>query len=322
MTCGPPPLPCPWHVPRRLYPNVAPVDWNTPVAEGSPKTWAEVRSELEPKSRKLTSSQVEDCIGRLFELEKKKDEARERARVTRVEGTRFQARKLTAGQLEAHLERCVRCVRWGGSMEPALPLPPPRVYYTVPHQPLWNPPSPPPPQRRTPGVLHGTPSAFMEHPLPPSPTALHIGCATWYPTSLYGTAPSPHPPQHCTSGVLHGTPSAFVEHPLPPIPHSAAHRVYYMVPHQPLWNSPHITGQRITPTQRMSLPLPPCSIPHSQRPCALLHPAVLASAVLHPAVLHGRWMCSVPLVPRVPLTNSAPVWRWGVPDQLLPPPPP
>ena len=71
--------------------------------------------------------------------------------------------------------------------------------------------SPPPPQHCTPGVQHGTPPAFMEHP---------------------------PPPQHCTLGVLHGTPPAFMEHPPPPLPHTTAHRLYYTVRHQPLWNTP------------------------------------------------------------------------------------
>ena len=157
-----------------------------------------------------------------------------------------------------------------------------RVYYTVPHQPLWNTPPPfpaalhtrwstryptslygtplpPSPQHCTPGGLHGTPPAVMEHPSPlphstahrvvytvphqplwdtpsPFPTALHTGWSTRYPTSLYGT-PLPPSPQHCTPGGLHGTPPAFMEHPSP-LPHSTAHRVVYTVPHQPLWNTP------------------------------------------------------------------------------------
>ena len=133
-----------------------------------------------------------------------------------------------------------------------------RVYYTVPHQPLWNipppfptalhtgcttryphslygTPLPPSPQHCTPRVLHGTPPALWNIP-PPFPTALHTRCTTRYPTSLYGT-PLPPSPQHCTPGVLHGTPPAFMEHPSP-LPHSTAHRVVYRVPHQPLWNTP------------------------------------------------------------------------------------
>ena len=77
--------------------------------------------------------------------------------------------------------------------------------------PAFMEPPPPPPQHRTMGVPHGTPPAFMEHPPPP-------------------------PPQHRTPAVLHGTPPGFMEHP--PLPHSTAHRVYYTVPHQLLWNTP------------------------------------------------------------------------------------
>ena len=67
--------------------------------------------------------------------------------------------------------------------------------YTVSHQPSWNTPC-------------------------PSPAALHAGCTTQYPTSLYRTPPAP-PPQHCTPGVLHSTPPAFIEHP--PLPRSTEH---------------------------------------------------------------------------------------------------
>ena len=102
-----------------------------------------------------------------------------------------------------------------------------RVYYTVPHQPLWNAPSPPPPQHCTPGVLHGTPPAFMDN-LPPYPTALHTGCTTQYPTSLYGQSP--------------------------PLPHSTSHRVYYTVPHQPLWTTSPPPPQNCTPGVLHSTP--------------------------------------------------------------------
>ena len=184
--------------------------------------------------------------------------------------------------------------------EPLWNTPPPflhstahRVYYKVPHQPLWNTPPPfpaalhtrcttryptslyetplpPSPQHCTPGVLHGTPPAFIEHPSPlphstahqvvytvphqpfwntppPFPTALHTRCTTRYPTSLYGT-PLPPSPQHCTPGGLHGTPPPFMEHSSP-LPHSTAHQVVYTVPHEPLWNTPppflHSTAHRV-----------------------------------------------------------------------------
>ena len=67
-------------------------------------------------------------------------------------------------------------------------------------------PPPPPPQHWTPGALHGTPPAFMEHP-----------------------------PQH-TPSALHGAPPALMDPP--PLPHSTAHQVYYTVPHQPSWATP------------------------------------------------------------------------------------
>ena len=121
-----------------------------------------------------------------------------------------------------------------------------RAYYTVPHQPFWNTPSPPLPQHCTPGVLHGTPPAFMEHPPPPSSTALHTGRTTWYLV--------PHQP-------FWNTPS--------PLPHSTAHQVYYTVPHQPLWNIPrppsptalHTGCTTRYPTSLSGTPPPP--LPHS-----------------------------------------------------------
>ena len=144
-----------------------------------------------------------------------------------------------------------------------------RVYYTVPHQPLWNTPPPfpialhtgcttrypislyatPPPLPHSTAhhVVYTVPHQPLCNTPPPFPTALHTGCTTRYPISLYGT-PLPPSPQHCTPGVLHGTPSAFMEHPSP-LPHSIAHQVYYMVPHQPLWNTapplPHSTAHRV-----------------------------------------------------------------------------
>ena len=150
-----------------------------------------------------------------------------------------------------------------------------RVYHTVPHQPLWNTPSLIPPPHCTPGVLHGTPSAFMEHPLPHSPTALHngcttrystpshsppalhTGCTTRYPASLYGTPPPSFP--HRTAQRVYYT----VQHPLP-LPPGTAHRVYYTVSRQPLWNTPslipppHCTPGVLhgTPSAFMEHPLP------------------------------------------------------------------
>ena len=252
------------------------------------------------------------------------------------------------------------------------------VYYTVPHQPLWNTPPrfptalhttcttryptslsgtplPPSPQHCTPGVLHGTPPAFMEHPSPlphstahrvvytvphqplwnippPFPTALHTRCTTRYPTSLYGTPlppspqyctpgvlhgtapafmehPSPPSPQHCTPGVLHGTPPAFMEHP-PPFPHSTTHHVYYTVPHQPLWNTPppfptelHTRCTTWYPTSLYGTPLPPSPqhsttcVLHSTPPAFMEHPSPLPHSTAHQVYY---------TVPHQPLWNTPP----------------
>ena len=216
-----------------------------------------------------------------------------------------------------------------------------QVYYTVPHQPLWNTPPPfptalhtrcttryptslygtplpPSPQHCTPGGLHGTPPAVMEHPspLPHStahrvvytvphqplwntpplfPTALHTGCTTRSPTSLYGT-PLPPSPQHCTPGGLHGTPPAVMEHPSP-LPHSTAHRVVYTVPHQPLWNTPplfptalHTGCTTRSPTSLYGTPLPPspqhCTPGglHGTPPAFMEHPSPLPHSTAHQVV--------------------------------------
>ena len=229
-----------------------------------------------------------------------------------------------------------------------------QVVYTVPHQPLWNTPPPfptalhtrcttryptslygtplpPSPQHRTPGGLHGTPPAFMQHPSPlphstahrvvytvphqplwntppPFPTALHTRCTTRYPTSLYGTPLHPSP-QHCTPGVLHGTPPAFMEHPSP-LPHRTAHRVVYMVPQQPLWNTPppfptalHTRWSTRYPTSLYGTPLPPS--PRHCTPCGLHgtpqafmeHPSPLPHSTAHRVVY---------TVPHQPLWNTPP----------------
>ena len=229
-----------------------------------------------------------------------------------------------------------------------------RVYYTVPHQPLWNTPPPfptalhtawstryptnlygtplpPSTQHCTPGVLHGTPSAFMEHssPLPhsiahrvvytvphqplwntppPFHTALHTGCTTRYPISLYGTLLPPSP-QHCTPGGLHGTPPAFMQHPSP-LPHSTAHRVYYTVPHQPLWNTPppfpialHTGCTTRYPISLYATPLPPspqhCTpgVLHGTPPAFMEHPSPLPHSIAHQVYY---------MVPHQPLWNTAP----------------
>ena len=229
-----------------------------------------------------------------------------------------------------------------------------QVYYVVPHQPLWNTPPPfptalhtrwstryptslygtplpPSPQHCTPGVLHGTPPAFMEHPSPlphstahrvvytvphqplwntppPFPTALHTRCTTRYPTSLYGTPLHPSP-QHCTPGGLHGTPPPFMEHPSP-LPHSTAHRVVYMVPHQPLWNTPppfptalHTRWSTRYPTRLYGTPLPPS--PRHCTPCGL-H-GTPQDFVEHPSPLpHSTAHRVVYTVPHQPLWNTPP----------------
>ena len=185
---------------------------------------------------------------------------------------------------------------------------------------------------RYPISLYGTPP-------PPSPTTLHTGCTTRYPISLYGT-PLPPPPQHCTPGVLHGTPSAFMEHPPlspttlhtrcttryptslfgtpPPLPHSTAHRVYYMVPHQPLWNTPlPPPPQHCTPGVLHGTPLAPIEH-HTPSPTALhtrctaqyptsfygIHPCPLLNSTAHQVLrstigsgktLTSPWQSSRPL---------------------------
>ena len=216
-----------------------------------------------------------------------------------------------------------------------------QVYYTVPHQPFWNTPPPfptalhtrcttryptsrygtplpPSPQHCTPGGLHGTLPAFMEHPSPlphstahrvvytvphqplwntplPFPTALHTGCTTRYPTSLYGT-PLPPSPQHCTPGGLHGSPPAFMEHPSP-LPHSTAHQVYYSVPHHPLSNTPppfptalHTGWSTRYPTSLYGTPHPPspqhCTPGglHGTPPAVMEHPTPLPHSTAHRVV--------------------------------------
>ena len=279
-----------------------------------------------------------------------------------------------------------------------------QVYYTVPHQPLWNTPPPfptalhtgwstryptslygtplppfptalhtgwstryptslyetplpPSPQHCTPGVLHGTSPAFMEHsfPLPhstahrvvytvphqplwnippPFPTALHTGCTTRYPTTLYGTPlrpspqyctpgvlhgtppafmehPTPPSPQHCTPGVLHGTPPAFMEHPSP-LPHSTAHQVYYMVPHQPLWNTPppFPTALHTMCTTQYSTSLYGTPLPSSPQHCTLggLHGTPLAF-MEHPSPLpHSTAHHVYYTVLHQPLWNTPPLF--------------
>ena len=272
-----------------------------------------------------------------------------------------------------------------------------RVVYTVPHQPLWNNPPPfptalhtrwstrypaslygtplppfpttlhtrcttryptslygtplpPSPQHYTPSVLHGTPPAFLEHPSPlpdstahqvvymvphqplwntppPFPTALHTGWSTRYPTSLYGT-PLPPSPQHCTPGGLHGTPPAFMEHPSP-LPHSTAHRVYYTVPHQPLWNTPppfptaqHTGWSTRYPTSLYGTPLPPspqhCTPGglHGSPPAFMEHPSPLPHSTAHQVYYS---------VPHQPLSNTPPPfptalhtgWSTRYPTSLL-----
>ena len=164
-----------------------------------------------------------------------------------------------------------------------------QVYYTVPHQPLWNTP-------------------------PPFPTALHTRCTTRYPTSLYGT-PLPPSPQHCTPAVLHGTPPAFMEHPSP-LPHSSAHQVVYTVPHQPLRNTPppfptalHTRCTTRYPTSLYATPLPPspqhCTpgVLHGTRPAFMEHPSPLPHSSAHQVVY---------TVPHQPLWNTPPPFPTAV----------
>ena len=253
-----------------------------------------------------------------------------------------------------------------------------QVYYTVPHEPLWNTPPPfptalhtgwstrypislygtplpPSPQHCTPGGLHGTPPAFMEHPsplphstahqvyytvphqplwnTPPTfPTALHTRCTTQYPTSLYGT-PLPPSPQHCTPAVLHVTPPAFMKHPTP-FPHSTAHQVYYTVPHQPLWNTPptfptalHTRCTTQYPTSLYRTPLPPspqqCTpgVLHGTPPAFMEHPSPLPHSTAHQVYY---------TVPHQPLWNTPPPfptalhtgWSTRYPTSLYGTPPP
>ena len=186
---------------------------------------------------------------------------------------------------------------------------------------LYGTPLPPSPQHCTPAGLHGTPPALMQHPSPlthstahpvvymvphqplwntppPFPTALHTGCTTRYPTSLYGTALPPSP-QHCTLRVLPGIPPPFMQHPSP-LPHSTAHRVYYTVPHQPLWNTPpplpHSTAHRVyytVPHQPLwNTPPPFPTEPHTK--CPTRYPTSLYGTPIPPSpqnytprVLHG-----------------------------------
>ena len=252
------------------------------------------------------------------------------------------------------------------------------VYYTVPHQPLWNTPPPfpttlhtgcttqyptslygtplpPSPQHCTPGGLHGTPRAFMEHPSslphstaqravytvphqplcntpPPFPTTLHTGWSTRYPTSLYGT-PLPPSPQHCMPGVLHGTPAAFMEHPSP-LPHSTEQRVVYTVHHQPLWNMPppfpttlHTGWSTRYPTSLYGTPLPPSpqhcmpGVLHGTPPAFMEHPSPLPHSTAHRVVY---------TVPHQPLWNTPPPfptalhtgWSTRYPISLYGTPPP
>ena len=89
----------------------------------------------------------------------------------------------------------------------------------------------------TPGILHSTPRAFMEHPS--SPLSHSIAQRVNYTAPHQPVWPLvPPPPQHWTSSEPHGTPPAFTEHPSSTLPHSIAQRVYYTAPHQPLWNTP------------------------------------------------------------------------------------
>ena len=224
-----------------------------------------------------------------------------------------------------------------GTPPPMMEHPSPRphrtthhVYYTVPHQPLWNTPPPfptalhtgcttqyptslygtplpPSPQHCTPGGLHGTPPAFMEHPSPlPHSTAHHVYYTV--PNEPFGT-PLPPSPQHCTPGGLHGTLPAFMEHPSP-LPHSTAHQVYYTVPHQPLWYTPppfpttlHTRCTTWYPTSLYGTTLPHspqhCTprVLHSTPPAFMEHPSPLPHSSAHRAVY---------TVPHQPLWNTPP----------------
>ena len=182
-----------------------------------------------------------------------------------------------------------------------------QVYYTVPHQPLWNTPPPFPTALHT-GWSTRYPTSLYGTPLPTFPTGQHTGWSTRYPTSLYGT-PLPPSPQHCTPGGLHGSPPAFMEHPSP-LPHNTAHRVVYTVPHQPLWNTPppfptalHTRCTTRYPTSLHGTPLPPspqhCTPGglHGSPPAFMEHPSPLPHSTA-PRVVY--------MVPHQPLWNTAP----------------
>ena len=182
-----------------------------------------------------------------------------------------------------------------------------RVVYRVPHQRLWNTPPPFPTSLHT-RCTTRYPTSSYGTPLPPFLTALHTGWSTRYPTSLYGT-PLPPSPQHCTPGGLHGTPPAFMEHPSP-LSHSTPHRVYYTVPHQPLWNTPppfptalHTMCTTQYPTSLYGTPLPPspqhCTPGglHGSPPAFMEHPSPLPHSTAHRVVY---------TVPHQPLWNTAP----------------